>query len=250
MIKRRFAVIFVSIIIDLLVLLPVKAQENKELVVAIDTAFIPFEFKQGEHYVGFNIDLWEAIAKELKFPYRLRPMDFNGIVPSLQTKNINVALAGVTIRPDRKSVVDFSEPYYQSNLSILINEKTADIKGPDDLNSKTVAAKIGTAAVDFLQKQVPDAKLTLFPNIDNAYLELATGRVDAVVHDTPNIKYYAGSIGKGRVKIVTTLKSSECYGIAFPKGSPLVSQVNSALRIIHGNGVYHEIYKKWFIEKL
>ena len=83
--------------------------------------------------------------------------------------------------------------------------------------------------MDFLKAQVPDAKLKLFPNIDNAYLELATGRVDAAVHDTPNVQYYANTAGKGRVKVVGSVKSGDFYGIAFPKGSDLVPQVNKAL---------------------
>ena len=55
-------------------------------VVATDTAFVPFEFKQGDKYVGFDVDLWAAIAKELKLDYTLKPMDFSGIIPALQTK--------------------------------------------------------------------------------------------------------------------------------------------------------------------
>ncbi len=60
---------------------------DKKLVVATDTAFVPFEFKQGDKYVGFDVDLWAAIAKELKLDYELKPMDFSGIIPALQTKN-------------------------------------------------------------------------------------------------------------------------------------------------------------------
>ncbi len=52
---------------------------DKKLVVATDTAFVPFEFKQGDKYVGFDVDLWAAIAKELKLDYELKPMDFSGI---------------------------------------------------------------------------------------------------------------------------------------------------------------------------
>lgn len=59
---------------------------DKKLVVATDTAFVPFEFKQGDKYVGFDVDLWDAIAKELKLDYTLKPMDFSGIIPALQTK--------------------------------------------------------------------------------------------------------------------------------------------------------------------
>src|SRR3546814_4968412 len=84
-------------------------------------------------------------------------------------------------------------------------------------SGKMVAVKIGTATVDYLKANVPNAKLKLFPNIDNALLELATGRVDAVVHDTPNLQYFAKTGGQGRVKVVGSLKSGDFYGIAFPK---------------------------------
>jgi glutamine transport system substrate-binding protein len=112
-----------------------------------------------------------------------------------------------------------------------------------------VAVKTGTATVDFMKSQVPDAKLKLFPNIDNAYLELATGRVDAAVHDTPNVQYYANSAGKGKVKVVGNVKSGDFYGIAFPKGSDLVPQVNKALATLKANGQYDAIYAKWFGQK-
>lgn len=59
---------------------------NKTLVVATDTAFVPFEFKQGDKYVGFDVDLWAAIAKELKLDYTLKPMDFSGIIRRCKPK--------------------------------------------------------------------------------------------------------------------------------------------------------------------
>ena len=74
------------------------AVKAEELVVATDTAFVPFEFKEGDKYVGFDIDLWDAIASDLGVEYRLQPMDFNGIIPALQTKQVDVALAGITIK--------------------------------------------------------------------------------------------------------------------------------------------------------
>ncbi|TEA80212.1 glutamine ABC transporter substrate-binding protein GlnH [Allopusillimonas ginsengisoli] len=223
--------------------------QDKTLLVATDTAFVPFEFKQDGKYTGFDIELWEAIAQEANLKYELRPMDFNGIIPGLQTGNLDAALAGITIRDDRKKVIDFSDPYYESGLAILVNNDNSDIKTADDLKGKTVAVKIGTATVDFLKENVPEAKLKLFPNIDNAFLELATGRVDAVVHDTPNVQYFANTGGKGRVKVVGALKSGDYYGIAFPKGSDLVPTVNKALKALQDNGKYDELYTKWFGEK-
>ncbi|MCD0502814.1 glutamine ABC transporter substrate-binding protein GlnH [Bordetella petrii] len=244
MIKRKIAAALVGL--SLIGAASTSMAQDKELVVATDTAFVPFEFKQGSTYTGFDIDLWAAIAKELNLKYKLQPMDFNGIIPGLQTRNIDVALAGITIRDDRKKVIDFSDPYYESGLAILVAEDNTDIKSAKDLAGKSVAVKTGTATVDYMKKEVPDAKLRLFPNIDNAYLELATGRVDAAVHDTPNVQYYANSAGKGRVKVVGTVKSGDFYGIAFPKGSDLVAKVNQALATLKSNGQYDAIYTKWF----
>lgn len=242
--KRKFAAMLMGL--SLIGAASTAVAQDKELIVATDTAFVPFEFKQGSTYTGFDVDLWAAVANELGVKYKLQPMDFNGIIPGLQTKNIDVALAGITIRDDRKQVIDFSDPYYESGLAILVPESTTDIKEAGDLAGKDVAVKTGTATVDFMKKEVPDAKLRLFPNIDNAYLELATGRVDAAVHDTPNVQYYANTAGKGRVKVVGTVKSGDFYGIAFPKGSDLVPKVNQALAALKSNGKYDEIYTKWF----
>jgi|SRR5690606_10224450 ABC-type amino acid transport/signal transduction systems, periplasmic component/domain len=246
MIKAKFAAMLAGMSLALGAFAPAATAQERELIVATDTAFVPFEFKQGNTYTGFDIDLWAAIAKELNLKYKLQPMDFNGIIPGLQTRNIDVALAGITIRDDRKKVIDFSDPYYESGLAILVSSKNDNIKTAQDLVGKTVAVKTGTATVDFLREQVPGAKLKLFPNIDNAYLELATGRVDAAVHDTPNVQYYANTAGKGRVKVAGTVKSGDFYGIAFPKGSELVPQVNKALAALKANGQYDAIYEKWF----
>ncbi|NGM88563.1 glutamine ABC transporter substrate-binding protein GlnH [Parapusillimonas sp. SGNA-6] len=249
MFTNKIRAVLAGLVISLALPAATAMAQDKELLVATDTAFVPFEFKQDGKYTGFDIELWDAIAKEAGLKYSLRPMDFNGIIPGLQTRNVDVALAGITIRDDRKKVIDFSDPYYESGLAILVGKDNNDIKTAQDLKDKTVAVKIGTATVDYLKANVPSAKLKLFPNIDNAFLELQTGRVDAVVHDTPNVQYFAKTSGEGRVKVVGSLKSGDFYGIAFPKGSELVPVVNKALKTLQSNGQYDALYKKWFGEK-
>ena len=222
-----------------------QAARAEPLLVAVDTAFVPFEFKQGDKYVGFDIDLWDAIAKELKLDYKLQPMDFNGILPALQTKNVDVGLAGITIKDERKKAIDFSDGYYDSGFMLMV-PADSPIKGAADLKGKSLATKTGTSATDYAKANFKDTELKQFPNIDNAYLELQTGRVDAAMHDTPNVLYYIATAGKGKVKAVGTQMMAHQYGIAFPKGSPLVVQVNGALAKIKADGRYAAIYKKWF----
>ncbi|MXP67510.1 glutamine ABC transporter substrate-binding protein GlnH [Pantoea sp. Aalb] len=220
---------------------------EKKLIIAIDTSFVPFEFRQGHKYVGFDIELWNAIAKEIKLKYILKPIDFNGIIPALQTKNVDLALAGLTITQERKKVIDFSDSYYTSGLLIMVRKDNNDIKNIKDLNGKIVAVKSGTSSADYVKQYIHTKKLRQFPNIDNAYMELSTKRADAVLHDTPNILYFIRTMGKNNFKTAGSSIEAQKYGIAFPKGSDkLRRKVNHALKILYKNGTYKTIYKKWF----
>src|SRR6516164_3436464 len=141
-----------------------QAAQAETLQVACDTAFVPFEFKQGDQYVGFDIDLWSAIAKDLKIDYKLQPMDFSGILPALQTHNVDVALAGITIKDERKKVIDFSDGYYDSGFMLMV-PTVSTIKGPDDLKGKSLAIKTGTSAADYAKANFTGTDLRQFPNI-------------------------------------------------------------------------------------
>ncbi|ULJ72268.1 glutamine ABC transporter substrate-binding protein GlnH [Rhizobium gallicum] len=217
----------------------------EDLVVATDTAFVPFEFKEGDKYVGFDIDMWDAIAKEIGVTYTLQPMDFNGIIPALQTKQVDVALAGITIKDERKKAIDFSDGYYDSGFLLMVPADST-VKDANDLKGKILATKTGTSATDYAKEHFKETELRQFPNIDNAYLELQTGRVDAAMHDTPNVLYYVKTAGGGKVKAVGEQMMAHQYGIGFPKGSELVAKVNAALANMKKDGRYAEIYKKWF----
>jgi glutamine transport system substrate-binding protein len=220
---------------------------KKEWVVGCDTNFMPFEFKRDGEYVGFDIDLWQAVAKELDLKYRLQPMDFNGLIPALQSGGIDAALAGMTIKSEREKVVDFAYPYYDAGLVILVLNDTGDIHTVEDLADKVVATKLGTTSADFAKK-IKAKSVKLLPNIDGAYMELTSGGADAVIFDSPAVLYYIRTEGKDRVKIVGPIYQGQSYGIAFPQGSPLREKVSIALLKFMEDGTYERIYAKWFGE--
>lgn len=216
-----------------------------KLIVATDTAFVPFEFKKDGKYVGFDIDMWDAIANKVGVEYELRAMDFNGIIPGLQTGNIDAAIAGITIKSKREQVIDFSYPYYDSGVSIMVAADNQDVKTVEDLKDKIVAVKQGTAAADYVDG-LGVKEVRKFPNIDNAYLELRTGRVDVAMHDTPNVLYYVKTAGAGQVKSTGPILDAQSYGIGFPANSDLRDKVNVALLDLIETGEYAKIYRKWF----
>jgi glutamine transport system substrate-binding protein len=229
-----------------IVLLGTSAQAADTLVVGCDTNFMPFEFKQDGEYVGFDIDMWDAIAQDLNLEYKLLPMDFNGLIPALQTGNIDVAIAGMTIKSAREKVVDFAYPYYDAGLSILVRQDNENIKDLSDLEGKVVATKLGTTSADFVKKNAEAKDVKLYPNIDGAYMELRSGGADAVLFDSPAVGYYMNTAGKGAVKIVGPLYQGQSYGIAFPQGSELREKVSISLLEMMEDGRYAKLYKKWF----
>ena len=223
------------------------AAAQDKITVGVDTAFVPFEFKQGDKYVGFDIDLWDAIAKKMNISYELRPMDFGGLIPGLQSRNLDVAMAGITITDARKQVVDFSDGYYNADLLMAVKTGNNSITRFSDLAGKKVGLKQGTAAATFMKSKYK-ANYIEFPNIDNAYLDLQAGNLDAVVHDSPNVLYYVKTAGGGKVKSTGESDSilPQQYGFAMQKNSSLTPKINAALEALRAHGTYSKIYVKWF----
>lgn len=222
-----------------------------KLVVGTDTNFLPFEFLNQEtgEYEGFDIDLWDAIAKEIDVEYELKPMDFNGLIPALQSESIDVAIAGMTITAEREEKVDFANPYYDAGLLVLVKSDNTEIQGANDLSGKVVATKTGTTSYDYAKGISGIKDVIPFPNIDGAYMELMNGGADAVIFDSPNVLYFAKTKGEGKVKPVGDILDGQQYGIAFPEGSAIVDDVNQALQKLIDNGTYETIYEKWFGQK-
>jgi glutamine transport system substrate-binding protein len=232
--------------------------KNNTLVVGCDKNFVPFVFSQDGKYVGFDIDLWEAIAQELGLEYQLQPMDFNQLIPALKDKKIGVAIAGMTITSKREEDVDFSHPYFDAGLLLMVRADTKDINSISDLNGKIVATKQGTTSADFVKSlklvdhragntpTYQSDEMKLFPEIESAYKALADGGVDAVIFDSPSVLYHLKSEGKGSLKTTGPLYKRQSYGIAFQPGSDLKEKVSVTLLKFMEDGTYNKIYKKWF----
>ncbi len=236
----------VRLLLVLVLVCPVVAAAA-ELTIAIDKNFPPFEFKaEGGQYTGFDIDLWEAIAQTAKISYHLRPVNFNDIIPGLQSEQFDAAIAGMTIKPERLAVIDFSQSYYNSGLQILVRSDNRTITAVADLSGKVVATKFGTTSAEFIQQNTAPKDLKLFPNTDAMFLELLSGGTDAVIFDSPVIADFMRQRDDTLLKTVGPLYMQQEYAIAFPKGSPLRTKVNNALQHLRRNGSYNMLYYKWF----
>jgi len=217
--------------------------------VATDPSFVPFEMmdKETGEMTGFDMDMIRELAKRSGFEVDINTMDFNGIIPAVQTGSVDIAIAGITITDEREKIVDFSDPYYDSGLQVLISSSNDEVEDLDDLKGMKIGTKIGSTSFDFLTEKFGDeATITPYPGSSDMYLALMGGSVDAVFYDAPNVGYFAKTRGEGRVKVVGPLYEGQQYGIAFAKDSELREPVNKALVEMREDGTYDEIHSKYF----
>lgn len=219
--------------------------------VVTDPSFVPFEMMDPEtgEMVGFDMDIINEVAERAGFEVNLTTMEFAGIIPAVQTGNQEIAIAGVTITEERAEIVDFSDPYYDSGLQIIVRADNDSVESIEDLEGMSIATRIGSTSYDFLQETLGDsANITPYPGNSDMYMALLGGNVDAAFYDAPNVAYFSQTRGEGRTKVVGPLYEGQQYGIVFNKGSEWVEPANEALASMREDGTYDEIHTKWFGE--
>ena len=224
------------------------AQAPKVLKVGTEPTFAPFEFqKEGsKEFDGFDMDLIRAIGKQLNMKVEILNMGFDALIPAINAGNIDLAIAGMSITPDRQKAVDMSDPYYVAGLVVVVRKDDNALKGVNDLNNKGIAVQIGTTGAERAAK-VPGAKVKNFNTTAEVFLELKNKGVDAVIIDKPVAEYFlATGGGKDYAKIVGDTMEAESYGISLKKNSPLTKEINKALLDLKKNGEYDKLYEKWF----
>ena len=228
-----------------------KESSEKVLRVATNPTFAPFEFqKEGSsEFAGFDMDLIRALGKQMGYKVEIQNMGFDALIPALNSGNIDVAIAGMSITEERKKAVEFSEPYYTSGLIVMVDKDNNQIKSIEDLKGKRIACQIGTTG-EKKSRTVADAQVNTFNTQSEASLELKNGGADAVINDVPVVDYYLAQGGSEVAKTVGEVMEAEQYGIAVKKGNTqLIGEINKAMAELKANGEFDKIYKTWFGDK-
>ncbi|SHE50945.1 polar amino acid transport system substrate-binding protein [Seinonella peptonophila] len=225
-----------------------KIKKNKSIVVGTDATFPPFEYKNDKkEYDGFDVELIQAIANEMGVKVQFVDTEFKGLIPGLQAKKFDLIVSAMYKTAEREKAIRFSDTYYPGGLAIMVKKDDSKIKGIEDLDRKEVAVQIGTKSVSFLKEKYPKVKPKEVEKNTDMFLELESGRVEAVVTGKPAAKVYAKE--KGTVKVLDQLLTHEEYGYGIRKNDPeLAKEVNTALKKLKENGKYDQIVKKWFGE--
>jgi len=220
--------------------------ETETITVASDIAYPPFESTKNGKSVGFDIDLMREIGKRAGFKPEFQNVTFDGIIPGLGNNLYDAAISAMTITEEREQQIDFSDPYFNADQSLLVLSDS-DIKSTEDLADATVGVQIGTTGAmkaEEFQSEGTVGEVRTFDTVEDAFAALENGQVDAVINDLP-VSQDRANQSDGRLEVVETIPTGEQYGIAFPKDSELVDPVNEALAEIKEDGTYKKIYKEW-----
>jgi ABC-type amino acid transport substrate-binding protein len=216
--------------------------EEGTLTVGTDTTYPPFEFDDPPDYEGFDIDVINAIAEDQGLSVAMVDAPFDVILAG-QEGRFDLSIAATTITPARENRVDFSDPYFESEQSLLVRTDS-DIASIDDITADTVVGAEDATTGETYANDNTDAEVRSFPNIDDAYNALVAGQVDAVINDLPASAQAVED--KEGLEIVETFPTDEQYGIVFPEDSPLVDPINESLQKLKDDGTLAEIFAQWF----
>ena len=247
--KRIVTVFVCAVLLTAAVFAGGKTDKKKgEFTIATDTTFAPFEFQDAQRqYVGIDIDLLAAIAKDQSFTYDLKPLGFSAAVAALESSQADGVIAGMSITGERKLKYDFSAPYYDSGVVMAIRANDNSIKGYADLQGKKVAVKTGTEGATFAEsiKDQYGFSLAYFDESPFMYEEVKAGNSVACFDDYP-VMGYGISQGNG-LKMVTGMEKGSSYGFAVLKGKNqnLLKKFDAGLANIKASGEYQKILDKY-----
>ena len=238
---------FVALIAALVLALSCTAALADDVViVATNPEYPPFEYVEGDATVGYDIDLFDAIAKKAGFEYEIEAMAFDAVVSAVATNPNTVGLSGISITDERKLSVNFSEGYINAGLVVIVKADSG-YTTTDDLKGKLIGVQQGTTS-DFAAEEITGMEnVQRFGTFLNAVMELSQGKIDAVIIDKPVGQAIMASLNDPTLAMVDMGLQADWYGIAVNKDNvELLDKINAALVELEAEGFFDELAVKYF----
>ena len=231
-----------------------KTETAEKLIMGTNAAFEPFEFVTtadkgvvGE-FDGIDVVIANEIAKSMGKELVIEDMEFDGLLASVQTGKIDMAVAGMTIKPERLQSVDFSVPYYKATQVIVVSADNEDIKSAEDLKAdKKVGVVLGYTGDSIVTDdlKIDEANITRANRGVDVVQDVKNGKLDAVVIDSYTGKALAEKNGLKVVEDAAAFEAEE-YAIAIAKGNTeLLEKVNAKLTEMLESGEIEEIAQRY-----
>ena len=173
---------------------------------------------------------------------KVENVSFDALVAG-QTQDFDMAMAQISVTPEREEVVTFSAPYFDSNIGVLAPADAG--VSEENLTSKKIGVQLGTTAVEFAQGEIaPDQEVQVFPDTTALVTAVSAGVIDAAVMDTAILLAFAKNSG-GTLEVVGQYESGEKYAAIYPKDSPNGDAISKAIEAMREDGTLEKLSATW-----
>ena len=228
--------------------------KGMKLKVGVSNDMAPFSYYDSEQkkITGFDIDLLDKLSEYLGFEYELYPMNMKKLEQKIKNKELDLAIAGISITDERQREFSFTDTYYETYLQIVVR-KDSQITDRKEITEKKVGVVEGTSSAQYAEDYLSeDNKITYYKNITKVWNDLEKGTIDATIYDTTGIQNYMQEHADNTNLSVLNeqLNSEESnYGIMFVKGYKYLDQFNVALQVLNNDGTYQKLKEQWIKTK-
>lgn len=229
---------------------------GKEVVIVTENAYPPLQFLDSSgSAIGWEYDAMAELSKRMNFTVKYENISWDAMIPAVSEGQYDMGMTGITIRDDRREMVDFSDPYMRSEMFMLVRaDEDRFTDGPSFAANPDllIGAQAGTtpfytAVYEVLDGDEANPRIKLFETFGVSIEALRNGDVDLVLTD--------GTAGNGYVranpdtfKLVGEAMGVEDFGFIFPRGSDLVEPMNAAIASMAADGTLEALNIKWFLE--
>ncbi len=244
----KFKITLITMLSLLLVLAMGSMALAETYVVGTSAGFPPFEYVENGQIVGFDVDLIKAIGETQGFDVEVKDMSFDSLIAGVKTGNLDIIAAGMTITDQREKAVDFSEPYYSADQSIIVKEGSDNdltvLFGDHDIGVQTGTTGDIWVTDNLSKKGILKGRVVHYEVFVMAVNDLMNENLDAVVLDSPVAARYAEL---KPVTVVGKVVTGEQYGLAVNEGNTeLLNKINAGLKEVIDSGKMNELLAKYF----
>jgi len=225
------------------------ASAEGTLRIGTEGAYPPFNMvDENGNLHGFDIDISNALCERIERECTFVKQDWDGILPALLAGKYDIVVASMSITEERKQAVDFTDKYYTNKLQFIAAKDKDLTVTPEGMAGLSAGAQRATVSAQWVEENMPDLDVKLYDTQENAYLDLASGRIDAVIADVlVNYEWLNSEAGAGFEFKGEPVFDNDVIGIALRKGEDdLREELNAAIKAIVADGTYAEINAKYF----
>ena len=221
--------------------------EEGKLIMATNATFPPYEYYDGDDIIGIDAEIAKLIADKLGLELEIEDVEFDSIIPGVQSNKYDIGMAGMTVTDERKEMVSFSDSYAKGVQVVIVKEDSA-IASIDDLEGKKIGVQQATTGDIYASDDYGEENVTKYASGNLAVEGLKSGKVDCVIIDNQPAKAYVAA-NEG-LKILDTAYAEEDYAISLNKSNTdLQKKVNDALKELIADGSVQKIIDKYISAK-